>query len=66
MGHPKVFEAAVIGLPHPKWDERPFLIIAKKDKDTECTKEELMEYIKPKVHRTWLPDDIAFVDAIPK
>ncbi|MBM3555928.1 MAG: AMP-binding protein, partial [Alphaproteobacteria bacterium] len=64
MGCPGVQEAAVIGLPHPKWDERPFLVIHRKP-DAQVSKDEILAYLKDKVAKWWLPDDVAFVEAIP-
>jgi len=64
VGHPKVAEAAVIGIAHPKWDERPLLVILKKP-NTEVTKEEILRFMEGKVAKWWMPDDVAFVDAIP-
>ncbi|MDP2329093.1 MAG: 3-(methylthio)propionyl-CoA ligase [Reyranella sp.] len=64
MAHPGVAEAAVIGVAHPKWDERPLLIIHKKP-DAAVTKQELIEFLGAKVAKWWLPDDVQFVDAIP-
>jgi fatty-acyl-CoA synthase len=57
-------EAAVIGLPHPKWDERPLLIIIK-DVGAELSKQDVMAYLEGKIAKWWMPDDIAFVDEIP-
>ncbi len=64
LGHPAVAEAAVIGIAHPKWDERPLLIIVPKDQPP--AKDEVLAYLSDKVAKWWLPDDIAFVDEIPK
>jgi len=64
VGHPKVAEAAVIGVYHPKWDERPLLICQLKP-DTTCTREEILEYMDGKIAKWWMPDDIVFVEAIP-
>jgi fatty-acyl-CoA synthase len=64
MGHPAVAEAAVIGLPHPKWDERPLLIVVKQ-KDIEVTKEEILEYMRSKVAKWQVPDDVVFMDQLP-
>ena len=64
MAHPAVAEAAVIGVAHPKWDERPLLIVHRKP-DTEIDKQELVEFLATKVAKWWLPDDVQFVDAIP-
>ncbi|GAC1382853.1 MAG: long-chain fatty acid--CoA ligase [Ktedonobacteraceae bacterium] len=67
MGHPKVLEACVIGVPHPKWSERPLAcVVPKPDYVGKVTKEELLEYLKPLVAKWWLPDDVQFVDAVPK
>jgi fatty-acyl-CoA synthase len=64
VGHPKVAEAAVIGIRHPKWDERPLLVVVLK-KDAKASKEELLAYLEGKVAKWWMPDDIAFVNEIP-
>lgn len=64
VGHPKAAVAAVIGLPHPKWDERPLLIVQLKEGET-ATKEEFIEFLPGKVAKWWLPDDVVFVDSIP-
>jgi fatty-acyl-CoA synthase len=64
VGHPKVAEAAVIGLRHPKWDERPLLVVVPK-KDQTATREELLGYLQGKIAKWWMPDDIVFVDEIP-
>ncbi len=64
VGHPKVAEAAVIGVVHPKWDERPLLVIVLK-KGEKATKEEILEFMQGKIAKWWMPDDVAFVDEIP-
>ncbi len=67
MGHSKVLEACVIGIPDPKWDERPLaFVVAKPDFTERITKEEIIDYVRPHVAKWWLPDDVVFVDAIPK
>lgn len=67
MSYPKVLEAAVIAVPHPKWQERPLAcVVAKPDFKEDITKEELYEHIRPHFAKWALPDDIVFVDAIPK
>jgi len=64
VAHPAVAEAAVIGVRHPKWDERPLLIVVKK-KDTQVTREELIKFFEGKVAKWWIPDDVVFVDQLP-
>jgi fatty-acyl-CoA synthase len=64
VGHPKVAEAAVIGVMHPKWDERPLLVIVLK-KGESATKEDILGFMQGKVAKWWLPDDVVFVDEIP-
>jgi fatty-acyl-CoA synthase len=64
IGHPKVAEAAVIGIPHPKWDERPLLVIVLKSDQT-ATKEEILGFMEGKIARWWMPDDVAFIEEIP-
>jgi fatty-acyl-CoA synthase len=64
VGHPKVAEAAVIGVRHPKWDERPLLVIVLK-KDQKASKDEILDFMQGRIAKWWLPDDVAFVDDIP-
>ncbi|MYH69766.1 MAG: long-chain fatty acid--CoA ligase, partial [Gammaproteobacteria bacterium] len=64
VGHPDVAEAAVIGVPHPKWSERPLLIVVRKQ-DSELSKEAILDWLKDRVAKWWLPDDVVFVDEIP-
>jgi fatty-acyl-CoA synthase len=64
IGHPKVAEAAVIGISHPKWAERPLLVIVLKPGQS-ATKDEILGYMQDKIAKWWLPDDVAFVDEIP-
>ena len=64
VGHPKVAEAAVIGVPHPKWDERPLLVVILK-KGEHATKDDILGFMQGKVAKWWMPDDVAFVDEIP-
>ena len=64
VAHPAVQQAAVIGVAHPKWDERPLLVIVKKP-GMEVGREELLRFFDGKIAKWWMPDDVAFVDAIP-
>jgi len=64
MSHPAVAMAACIGAKHPKWDERPLLVVVKKP-GAEVTKEELLAFFEGKIAKWWTPDDVQFVDAIP-
>jgi len=64
VGHPQVAEAAVIGVVHPKWDERPLLIIVAKE-GQKPTREDILSYMEGKVAKWWMPDDVVFVDEIP-
>jgi fatty-acyl-CoA synthase len=64
VGHPDVAEAAVIGLAHPKWDERPLLVIVPKE-GASPTKEAVLAFMENKVAKWWMPDDVVFVEAIP-
>lgn len=64
MGHPAIAEAAVIGVPHPKWQERP-LLIAVLRKGHNATRDEILEYLAGQVVKWWLPEDVIFVDELP-
>ncbi|MCX8172560.1 MAG: AMP-dependent synthetase, partial [Archaeoglobaceae archaeon] len=67
MAHPKVFEACVIGVPHPKWQERPLaLVVPKPEHRDSIKKEEIREHIAKKFSKWQIPDDIIFVDEIIK
>jgi len=64
VGHPKTALAAVIGAVHPKWDERPVLLVKLKDGQT-ATKDEYLKFLEGKIAKWWTPDDVVFVDDIP-
>jgi fatty-acyl-CoA synthase len=64
VGHPEVVEAAAIGVRHPKWDERPLLLVVKK-KDSALGRETMLAYFDGKVAKWWVPDDVVFVAALP-
>jgi fatty-acyl-CoA synthase len=64
VSHPKVAEAAVIGVRHPKWDERPLLIVVLKAGQT-AGKADILDFMRGKTASWWMPDDVAFVEEIP-
>ena len=64
MAHPAVAMAACIGVKHPKWDERPLLIVTRKP-GNDVTREDLLAFFNGKIAKWWTPDDVAFVDSIP-
>lgn len=64
VGHEGVVEACVVGVAHPKWDERPLLLIVCKE-GSSCSKEDIIAYLADKVAKWWLPDDVVFVDSLP-
>jgi acyl-CoA synthetase (AMP-forming)/AMP-acid ligase II len=65
MSHPAVLQAACIGVHHPKWDERPLLVVVKRQ-GMDITKEALIAYFTGKIAKWWTPDDVVFVDALPQ
>lgn len=67
MSHPDVAEAAVIAVAHPKWDERPLAcVVPRADAKERLSREHIIEHLRPHVAKWWLPDDVVFVDQIPK
>jgi acyl-CoA synthetase (AMP-forming)/AMP-acid ligase II len=64
MAHPAVQQAACIGVAHPKWDERPLLVIVKRP-GMDVTRDELLGFFEGKIAKWWLPDDVVFTDALP-
>ncbi len=64
VGHPDVAEAAVIGVYHPKWDERPLLIVVRKD-GADPAPQDILTFMDGRIAKWWMPDDVAFVDEIP-
>jgi fatty-acyl-CoA synthase len=64
MGHPAVAQAAVIGIHHPTWQERPLLVVVRRS-DKDVTAAELIDFLRPQMASWWVPDDVAFVDALP-
>jgi fatty-acyl-CoA synthase len=65
MGHPKVLEAAVIAVPHPRWVERPLACVVPKPGVT-LEPQEIIEYLRPRLAKWALPDDVVFIEAVPK
>jgi acyl-CoA synthetase (AMP-forming)/AMP-acid ligase II len=64
VGHPGVAEAAVIGVAHPKWTERPLLIVVRAE-GQDPSREDILAWFEGKIAKWWLPDDVVFVDEIP-
>ncbi|HIM46921.1 MAG TPA: long-chain-fatty-acid--CoA ligase [Alphaproteobacteria bacterium] len=64
MAHPAIQEAAVIGMPHPKWDERPLLVVVAAERQSPEL-EEVREFLADKVAKWWLPDDLMVLDELP-
>ncbi|TYR79013.1 long-chain fatty acid--CoA ligase [Priestia megaterium] len=67
MAHEAIFEASVIAVPHEKWQERPVAcVVVKKEYKNQITKEEIIQFLEPQFAKWWLPDDIIFMEEIPK
>jgi fatty-acyl-CoA synthase len=64
ISHPKVAEAAVIGISHPKWDERPLLVVVLRQGQS-ASKADILDFMRGKTADWWLPDDVVFVEEIP-
>jgi fatty-acyl-CoA synthase len=64
IAHPAVAEAAVIGVAHPKWAERPLLVVVRKP-GQDVDREQMLEFLRDKIAKWWLPDDVVFVDSLP-
>ena len=64
IGHPSVAEAAVIGVKHPKWDERPLLVVVVKQGQS-ATRDDILGFMKGKIANWWMPDDVVFMKEIP-
>ena len=67
MAHPKVAEAAVVGVFHPKWQERPLAcVVPLAEYKDGITKQEILDFLAARVAKWWLPDDVVFIEAVPK
>jgi fatty-acyl-CoA synthase len=64
VAHPAIAEAAVIGVKHPKWDERP-IVVAVKKAGQDVSKEDLLRFYEGKIAKWWMPDDVLFVPELP-
>jgi fatty-acyl-CoA synthase len=64
IAHPAVAEAAVVGVAHPKWGERPLLVVVRKY-GQDLNREQLLDFLRDKVAKWWLPDDVLFVESLP-
>jgi acyl-CoA synthetase (AMP-forming)/AMP-acid ligase II len=64
VAHPAIAEAAVIGVAHPKWDERP-IVVAVKKQGQDVTRDALLKFYEGKIAKWWMPDDVVFVDELP-
>jgi fatty-acyl-CoA synthase len=64
MGHPAIAECAVVGVPHPKWDERPLLLVVAKPGE-QTSKQDILAYLADRVVKWWLPDEVLLVDELP-
>lgn len=65
MGHPRVAEAAVIGRFHPRWSERPLLIVVRDKSGADLTAEDVLQFLEGQVAKWWIPEAVEFVDEIP-
>src|SRR5262249_40790040 len=65
MAHPAVSEAAVVGLQHPKWDERPLALVVLRSSTT-CSAQDILRHLEPHFPKYWLPSGVEFVESIPK
>jgi fatty-acyl-CoA synthase len=64
VGHPDVVEACVIGVHHPKWQERPLLLVIRAA-GSALAKQDMLDYLDGKIVKWWMPDDVVFVDELP-
>jgi fatty-acyl-CoA synthase len=66
MAHPKVLEAAVIGLEHPKWSERPVAYVVLRPDAGEVSEDEIRAFLEARVAKWWIPDEVRFIAEVPK
>jgi len=67
MAHPDVIEAAVIAIPHEKWQERPLaVVVPRKEAADRLTEQDVLDFLRERVAKWWLPDKVVFIDSIPK
>ncbi len=67
MAHPKVAEAAVVGVFHPKWQERPLAcVVPHAEHKDQITRQEILDFLAPRIAKWWLPDDVVFIEAVPR
>jgi acyl-CoA synthetase (AMP-forming)/AMP-acid ligase II len=64
VAHPAIAEAAVIGIKHPKWDERPIVVVVRKP-GQEVSKSDILKFYEGKIAKWWMPDDVVFVNELP-
>jgi fatty-acyl-CoA synthase len=65
MGHPDVLEAAVVAIPHERWQERPMAVVATRDGVT-LTEKDILDFLEDKIVKWWMPDKVIFIDQLPK
>lgn len=64
VGHPEIAEAAVVGVAHPKWGERPLLVVVR-EPGSDLTKEGVLDFLRDRITSWWMPDDVVFVEELP-
>ena len=64
VGHPDVLEAAAIAVKHPKWDERPLLVVIRKP-GSDLDRDQMLAWFEGKIAKWWMPDDVVFAEDLP-